>query len=499
MAETTKGHANRKANRYSERELAGIAGFTLFTASVLLAAFSPLLATVATNTPVMHGLTHGTMFAAMAGFYFVITRCKGRNELVSSNRVRTGFLALQLLLPGIVLLVPVFGFAVYDSVFSAFSSILGVLGDAYPDVPRTMVQMVLSVPPLVSIPGTLFSGFLSSYVRKKRIAEFALAVLFVGGMIPAVLPEPSIYALFACSACVGLGQGLLHPMANAFICQTWDDDGERSRALGFKQAFNFIGEALVALLVGFLALSHWGNAFLVYLGVIPVFIVAHIALPEGGLDKRLVGGKGRAAGLKEVFKPRAVYLFALFFFAMMFLFGFHTNIAMLVQERGLGTTADVSVVASSVSVVSFLVGIAYGKVSKTFGPSTLCIGFGCLSAGMLAVAAFGYSFPVIMAGGVLFGIGSGIQQISTIYYISKTVDKSVVTMAISVLVAFVSLGATLSPLGINGLQVLVWGAESAAGSLAVAGCGFAALVAVEAMSSRRKRGAGRQGKGAGRG
>ena len=66
MAETTKGHANRKANRYSERELAGIAGFTLFTASVLLAAFSPLLATVATNTPVMHGLTHGTMFAAMA-------------------------------------------------------------------------------------------------------------------------------------------------------------------------------------------------------------------------------------------------------------------------------------------------------------------------------------------------------------------------------------------------------------------------------------------------
>ena len=122
------------------------------------------------------------------------------------------------------MLVPVFGLAVYDSVFSAFSSILGVLGDAYPDVPRTMVQMVLSVPPLVSIPGTLFSGFLSSYVRKKRIAEFALAVLFVGGMIPAVLPEPSIYALFACSACVGLGQGLLHPMANAFICQTWDDD-----------------------------------------------------------------------------------------------------------------------------------------------------------------------------------------------------------------------------------------------------------------------------------
>ena len=223
-------------------------------------------------------------------------------------------------------LVPIFGFAIYDSVFSAFSSILAVLGEAYPDVPRTTIQMILSVPPMVSIPGTLLSGFLASYVHKKRIAEFALAVIFVGGMIPVVFQTPSIAAMFACSACVGLGQGLLHPMANAFICQGWEDDGERSRALGFKQAFNFIGEALVALCVGFLALSHWGNAFLVYLGVVPVFLFAHFVLPKGELDKRLVDREHRAAGLKELFRPKTVYLFALFFCAMLFLYGFHTMV-----------------------------------------------------------------------------------------------------------------------------------------------------------------------------
>ena len=59
-----------------------------------------------------------------------------------------------------------------------------MLGEAYPGVPRTTIQMILSVPPMVSIPGTLLSGFLASYVHKKRIAEFALAVIFVGGMIP---------------------------------------------------------------------------------------------------------------------------------------------------------------------------------------------------------------------------------------------------------------------------------------------------------------------------
>ena len=319
-------------------------------------------------------------------------------------------------------------------------------------------------------------------VHKKRIAEFALAVIFVGGMVPVVFQTPSIAAMFACSACVGLGQGLLHPMANAFICQGWEDDGERSRALGFKQAFNFIGEALVALCVGFLALSHWGNAFLVYLGVVPVFLFAHFVLPKGELDKRLVDREHRTAGLKELFRPKTVYLFALFFCAMLFLYGFHTNIAMLMQERHLGTTADVSVVTSSISVVSFLVGIAYGKASQKLGRYTLVVGFVCLACGMLAVSLFGHSFPVVLLGGVLFGIGSGIQQISTIYYISKTVDKKVVTMAISVCVSFVSLGATLSPLVINGLQMALFGSESAATSLVVAGCGFACLALVEGLS-----------------
>ncbi len=185
-----------------------------------------------------------------------------------------------------------------------------------------------------------------------------------------------------------------------------------------------------------------------------------------------------------------MYLFALFFCAMLFLYGFHTNIAMLMQERHLGTTADVSVVTSSISVVSFLVGIAYGKASQKLGRYTLVVGFVCLACGMLAVSLFGHSFPVVLLGGVLFGIGSGIQQISTIYYISKTVDKKVVTMAISVCVSFVSLGATLSPLVINGLQMALFGCESAATSLLVAGCGFACLALVEGLSHSAAKGAG---------
>lgn len=385
-------------------------------------------------------------------------------------------------------LIPICGFALYDSVFQAFSSILGALTDAYPDVPVTVIQLIISIPPMASIPGTLLAGFLAAYIRKKRIAQFALCVIFVGGMIPVVFREPMIYAMFACSVCVGLGQGLLHPMANAFICQTWNDDA-RGKALGFKQSFNFIGDALVALCVGYLALSHWGNAFLVYLGVIPIFILTQVLFPKGDLEEKLVSKESKLAGMKALFCPRMVYLFALFFFAMMFLYVFNTNIAMLVKSRGFGTTADVSKITFTVSVVSFLLGIAYGGISKKLGRFTLAVGFGFLAAGML-MASFGQSFEIVAFGGVLFGIGLGIQQITTIYCVSKTVGKSLVTIAISVTVSFISLGATLSPVVINGLQELIFHAAAPNQAMLLAGIGYIVLMIVEGASSlaRRRKG-----------
>ena len=59
-------------------------------------------------------------------------------------------------------LIPICGFALYDSVFQAFSSILGALTDAYPDVPVTVIQLIISIPPMASIPGTLLAGFLAA-------------------------------------------------------------------------------------------------------------------------------------------------------------------------------------------------------------------------------------------------------------------------------------------------------------------------------------------------
>ena len=189
----------------------------------------------------------------------------------------------------LLLLVPIGAFAIYDSVFSAFSSVLAVLWEMYPDVSRAGIQMVLALPSLTSVPTTLLTGFLASYVHKKTIAEVALVFLLIGGLVPVAVAEPHIGLLFASSALIGVGQGLLHPLASMLVCQYWDDKSERSRVLGFKQALNYLGAAVVSLLVGFLALAQWNFAYLIYVGVVPVLVISaseaaerHVGGPSGG-------------------------------------------------------------------------------------------------------------------------------------------------------------------------------------------------------------------------
>ncbi len=381
-----------------------------------------------------------------------------------------------------ILLIPVCGFAVYDSVFQAFASILGMLHEAYPDISVTSLQIILSIPPLMSIPGTLISGFLSSYIHNKYIAEFALGIIFVGGMIPVVVPDPTIESLYICGICIGIGQGFLHPLANAIICQRWSDDIERSKVLGFKQAFNYIGEILVTLSIGFLALWQWRNAFFVYLGIIPVFIVTALFLPKDKLDAKLVSKKNHFEGLKELITPKIIYLLVLFSVAAMLLYGYYTNIALLVQERQLGNTADIAAVSSTVSIVSCILGIAYGIVSKTLKRFTLMTGFIILSAGMIIVA-LANNMVIVFLGAVLIGFGCGIQQISTIFYISKVASPRVVTLAISLALCGISLGYSCAPMVLGQIQIIISGQQSAMVGLMVAGGGYAILAVIEFVRS----------------
>ena len=384
----------------------------------------------------------------------------------------------------LLLLVPIGAFAIYDSVFSAFSSVLAVLWEMYPDVSRAGIQMVLALPSLTSVPTTLLTGFLASYVHKKTIAEVALVFLLIGGLVPVAVAEPHIGLLFASSALIGVGQGLLHPLASMLVCQYWDDKSERSRVLGFKQALNYLGAAVVSLLVGFLALAQWNFAYLIYVGVVPVLVISASKLPKGTLEDRLVGRRHRAEGLRKLFTPTLVYACFVFFAVSLFNFAFQSNIAMLINEKGFGEVVDAAAITAMLQIASFVVGVFYGTIAKTFRRYVLLPGLALLAAGFL-VTALAPVMPLVFVGSALFGVGAGIQYVTTLYNTSKAVEQSVVSMALSLVLAVTSLGFSVSPLVIEGVKELLFGPGAGADlSMVVAGAGCAFLFVVDFVRCR---------------
>ena len=91
----------------------------------------------------------------------------------------------------------------------------------------------------------------------------------------------------------------------------------------------------------------------------------------------------------------------------------------------------------------------------------------------------------VLVGGTIFGIGAGIQYVTTLYSTSKSVDQNVVSMALSLVLALTSLGFSVSPLVIEGVKDLLFGAGGGADlSMIVAGAGCAVLFVIECVHCR---------------
>lgn len=391
-----------------------------------------------------------------------------------------------------IVLVPVCTFAIFDSAFNAFSSVLALISEDYQGVSQTTVQMILSVPSLLAIPTMIVSGLLATCVHKRTVGLVAMGVMFAGAMAPWVFRSAGIWIVFASSITIGIAQGLLHPLASSVVCETWEE-GRRKKVLGFKQAANYLGAAVCTVLVGVLATTGWRNSYLVYLLLIPAFIITFFKMPEGVLEKKLISGRNFMGSVGEIINKGTAYLLLLFVFAAMFQFSFYSNIAMTIAEKNFGSSVEASQVTATIYVVSFVLGVSFGKVSGFLKDSTLAVGFGLEAVGLLT-AAFAPTFTATLLGGALFGAGSCMQEVSTVFYLSRESGaKEHITMVISLGLVGINLGIALSPLVISLAKTGILHSATASSGMIVGAVGFIILAAIELIFRARQRKQGMRG------
>lgn len=374
-------------------------------------------------------------------------------------------------------MIPVMLFVIFQSAFNSFSSVLANISQVFPEVSATSIQMILTIPSLMTIPISLCAGILASYFYKKHLVLFALACQLLGGLFP-ILFHQSFYFIIISSALIGVGQGFMISIASSVIGENFTGVTSGA-AMGLKQAASSVGIAALTVATGFLALSTWYHAYYIYFLIIPIFILTVFLLPKGQKDVKIVGNG--MEGIKKVFTRGCIYYSVLSFFMAACNFAFYTNIGMSIINRGLGDASAIGVSTAWNSLITIVIGILFGYICKAFKRFTLASSLiiQCIAYFILVMSP---SLSIIAIGGMIYGLGAGIQMVSACYYILESVEKDAGSLAIAVCMTLTSLGISASPLIINNIAP-IFGEINGTTGLQVAAFGFIILFVIEVLYS----------------
>ena len=144
----------------------------------------------------------------------------------------------------------------------AISPILGDFEKIFPHAGELDIQMLTSLPSLLTIPFILIAGHISQRVGYIRLLCCGLSVFLVSGIL--YLFANYMWQLVTISALLGVGARIIIPLSTALVSRFFYGE-YRTRQFGYSSAITNVALVLATMFTGYLAQVEWRLPFLVYL------------------------------------------------------------------------------------------------------------------------------------------------------------------------------------------------------------------------------------------
>lgn len=364
---------------------------------------------------------------------------------------------------------------------NAIASILADIATAFPGVSTTTVQYLMTFPNLLVVVMSVVAARLASRVTKRTLA---LTGQFLGVMagICSYLFHKSLGMLFVWAGFLGIGIGLVVPMATSLISDYFDRK-EKDVMLGYQTAAANVGSMMMTFLGGIIAVWGWYYNYLVYLLAIPGIVLTMLFVPH----KNATTDDGMRAGTKtEVKIPTSVWIY--FIIAAMFMLLFYmgpTNLSMLVEEREIGSTMTAGTAATLLLLGGAITGLFFGVIAGKIGRNTIPFGFFMMAIGYLLIYRADETV-VLYLGSFLVGTSNTLvlpQCMGSVV----TQNKEQSTFLMSAVFSIANLGTFLAPI-LTGISTRVMGNSSAASRFLFTGLTALFLMAVFGICVNLKKG-----------
>jgi MFS family permease len=327
---------------------------------------------------------------------------------------------------------------------AAVSPALGRIQLAFPDASPLAIQMILTLPPLFIIPFSLLTGRISLILRKRHILFVGLIIYLLAGVGGGLMNNMTM--ILVMRALLGVGTGLISALSLSLIADFYHGEA-RSSTMGLSSAIATMGGIVLTLLSGWLALFSWRFAFAVYLVSLIALILVYFFLPEPPISSQDLSTKPGKL-------PFGVYGMGFLTILLMIVFYLiPTQIALFIQDAGIGDAGQSGISIATMNLAAFIVGLAFGRIRKFLKSLTTLMGLVCLAGGLIALN-FVLSFPAVLVSLFLAGMGIGTLMPTIFLSTANLVPDELNGPALSITNSSLYLGQFISPLFFSALASL---------------------------------------------
>lgn len=298
-----------------------------------------------------------------------------------------------------------------------------------------LARLVLTMPALAVALGAALMGWMVDRVGRRKVLLVGLVVYGAGGASGLFLD--GLYAILAGRFVLGLGVAAVMTAATTLIADLTTGPA-RGRFMGLQAAFMGLGGLVFLALGGFLSDLDWRWPFAIYLSAFLLVPASLLSLPPG---------KPEAAGRGQVGRiPTAVWgLYALGLVGMLLFYMVPVQLPFLLSQRLQASGIGVGLALGVMTVIASTVSFFFSRLQRRFGsPAVLVATFAMMAPG-LALVAWSSSWPGVLAGQAVFGVGVGLLLPNLNLWASELAPEAARGRVLGGLTTFIFLGQFLSP------------------------------------------------------
>ncbi len=327
--------------------------------------------------------------------------------------------------------------------------ILAQISGAFPGTSDTTIQFLMTFPILFTMIFEVISALMAEKLPKKFLTVSGLVIVGAGGVL-AFLFHSSLTVLFVWAAVIGIGLGMVAPVAPALINEYYKGQ-EKHTMLGWQNSASTIGSMIMTFACGFLAAAGWHYGYLIYLIGIPGIILAFAGLRSGHgsvyTESKTERGRFRLVIWKEM-------IIAAFF--LMLYSAIPANLSMLVAERNAGDASVSGILTTLFSLAGMLIGLVFGLITRVLKKRTNTVGVLMLTIGVLILGLVS-SLPMMIIGCMLAGTSMSLVMPVCMGAASRLKGYEIINSAL--IMGSTSVGIFITPL-LTSLTAAVTGSSA---------------------------------------